>query len=666
MTDRDEAKAAKIVAGWYWQMAEGHHYRWRGAAKTMLLFYESAPLESDVAQLVLEYLRTREAVSEFVIANKKWTFEKAWAAKDAWYQTASGSNWNGTESTKVRVYWQLVQTGDEEADGPYEIEDGCKYKVTHEYYWDVSSEPELPESTSGVQYSVQGFTRDRETGLYTYIVVKRETVEQDIALYKTDETIFEQRQEAQFLGVKASDVDEKGQAASVGGGVMVERRLTKNPDCTSDVVNRVTTERKVEGARVVRRKTLRGTLEATTDRNLTAAEAAAKTAEPLAVGETRTVEKTPGGLRNLTVEKTAKEPAGKIAESCERQTSVHTDTTVENIAGEGALPGEHVAAETNKEKSVSVRLNEDGTADKTTTTREWSEKRGRGSSDSGGVVTSVTERKENATETPTGSAGVNEVVEIDSQPNDHGSKTTVKRVTTYHEQSASATSNFAAESATTTVKTNTTETPAATRGNASATPNEHGSKTTQVTEYEPHALDSGYITWQSVEESPRHTYTYECGIRVFKNLAAVPVPPGGSRVSISANINRYGLYDGSISYSRLVSWAEGGSGGGTVGGSQTGSFTYTYISDYTISTDGDGNLTVTPVVANATVSTRAYYGYGNEASEAEARANCRQLPGVHLPHRTYITSDTAAIVTAVKTAEAKLQAALANRKPRGT
>lgn len=608
MSNDDELNAAKIVGSWYWQMAEGHNFRWKNAVKSMVLFYESAPLESDMAQLVIEYLRTRTSVTSLVIAHKNWTFaEPGWNTKDAWYQTVPGEQWAGTESKKVRVYWVLVEAGDGAADGPYTVENGCKYFVTHSYYWDVAAAPVLPQSTSGVQYSIQGFTRDRETGLFTYIVEKRETVEQSIPLYESAKTIFEDVSEQQFLGVKQGAVAGRGLPASVGNGERVERHITKNPDCTSDITNRKIKDKKVEQARVVADKKLRGTSVATTDRNLTPGEVAAKTATQQEVGETRTIEKTDTDFRNLTIEKTTPPTLPvTLAKSCEKETSVHTDTTVELVQAGAADGSVEQTVEPNKRKTVSVRKNDDGkTADKTTTEQTWSER-------------------------------------------------TVK-----------ATSNFATEKATTVVKENTTSNANAVMGNASAQPNNHGSQTTQVTEYTPIPKDSGWIKWQSVEEGPTHTYTYECGIRVFKNLAAVPTPPGGSHVQISPNINRYGLYDGSIAYSKLIRWAQGGSGG-TYGGIQEGSFQYTYVSDYQISTDSDGNLSITPVFATATISTRTYYGRGNEGSEAQAAANSPVLPGVHLPHRTYITSSTTSIIQAIKRADAKLHAALANRKVRGT
>ena len=676
MTEIDEQRAAKIVAGWYWQMAEGHNFRWKGATKSMTLFYESSPLESDVAQLVIEYLKSREGVTEFVIAHKKWTFDTPWNAKDCWLQTVPSEKWAGTESTKVRVYWALVQNGDEAADGPYTVENGCKYKVSHSYYWDVAAQPELPASSSGVQYSIQGFTRDRETGLFTYVVEKRETVEQSIPLYESAKTIFEDVSEQQFLGVKQGAVAGRGLPASVGNGERVERHITKNPDCTSDITNRKIKDKKVEQARVVADKKLRGTSVATTDRNLTPGEVAAKTATQQEVGETRTIEKTDTDFRNLTIEKTTPPTLPvTLAKSCEKETSVHTDTTVELVQAGAADGSVEQTVEPNKRKTVSVRKNDDGkTADKTTTEQTWSEKTGGGSSNSGGgVVTSTTERKENTTTTPSATPGVNKVVEIEETPNDHGSKTTVKRVTEYHEktgggssnsgggvvtstterkentttspaatpgvnkvveieetpndhgskttlkrvttykpQSGIAHSNLPTERVETVVKSNATEDPSAPFGSASLSLNDHGSKTTSVTTITPIAISSGWKTWTRTVKSSRGTYIYNCGMIVFRNQKQIPAMGGAHDYHPSIGINQYGLYDGTITYADLASFTEGGQG-------QFGGW-------------AEGHKTIGGVRYN----TITFYGTGNQGAEAQAAANSIEVKGVSLPHRTYI------------------------------
>ena len=694
MSSDDEAKAQAIIDSWFWQMSESHSFRWKNAVKAMTLFYESAPMSSDIAQLVIEYLRTREAVTDFLINHKKWHFDTpGWNAKEAWYQTAPGEKWNGTESTKVRVYWVLVQAGDGTADGPYVVENGCKYKVTHWYYWDVAAAPTLPQSKSGVQYSIQGFTRDRETGLYTYIIEKRETIEQDIELYETAETAFEILSEAQFLGVKQSDVASKGQAASVGDGLRVERKLTKNADCTTDIVNHViqekpvegsvkvwqktlrgvkesttdrsqdkpldgdglevgetrrsemtpgelwnntvekttsepvgkiaeeckktifehqdvelqnvaeepesteapapadgvmkqlsvrkteentfdvaettTTELKVESSHTVERKTLRGTSAATTDRNLSAAEVTSKTTTPIAVGETRTVEKTPGDKRNLTVEKFEPGPTPiTLAESCEKTSGVETDTTVTAVKLSEIGTVHPQTAEVNKRKLVSYRKNEDGqTADKTVTTETHETLTGGGTSAAGGTagaqgtaaVETTTTRKQNATTEESiaaGDTGANKVVEVENTPNGMGGFNTVKRVTEYREQTGGGGTQHGPTAST----AGTTENGGATvdvvrKENATTDatiavgeravnkvveveniPNGHGSKTTvkRTTTFAP---------LKRIETWSDAVYSYEyCS---YRNQVSPIKPSSGDVQSISFHPNDHGSYDGS-------------------------------------------------------------------------------------------------------------------------
>ena len=715
MTTEDEAKAKAIVESWYWQMAEGHNFRWKSATKSMTLFYESAPLESDVAQLVIEYLKSREGVTEFVITNKKWTFDKPWNAKDCWYQTVPSEKWAGTESTKVRVYWALVQNGDEAADGPYTVENGCKYMVSHSYYWDVAAQPTLPQSSSGVQYSIQGFTRDRETGLFTYIVEKRETVQQDVALYDTLVTAFELNQEEQHLGVKANKVATTGQKASVKNGVLVERRVAKNPDCTSDVMNRVTTEKNVKGAVKVWRKTLRGTVESTTSRS----EANPLNGSGLQVGETRRSEQTPGELWNNTVEKTTNEPVGeiasecqktifehrdvklenvptapakeadeaadgiikqksirktdentydvtdtttrekkvedartiehktlrgtsaavthrnltaaevaaktgaaidvgetrsiKIAEGCEKTAAVETDTTVESVKVEEIGTVHPQTAEVNKRKSVSYRKNEDGkTADKTVVVEKHETQRATGGGGSAGSAT-TTARTQNATaQEPVAPGGVNVVVEVDNQPNGMGGFNTVRRVTKYQPNSGTARSSLPTERVETVVKSNTTEDPSAPFGSASLSLNDHGSKTTSVTKITPIAISSGWKTWTRTVRATRGIYTYNCGMIVFRNQKQIPAMGGAHDYHPSIGINQYGLYDGTITYADLASFTEGGQGqfGGWAEGHKT--------------------------IGGVTYRTITFYGTGNQGAEAQAAANSIEVKGVSLPHRTYI------------------------------
>lgn len=329
LTAKEIMRAEQIIDTWFWQIDETRAYGYRGALNTITRFYESAPMSADIMRIVLEYLNSQEQMTGVSLNNKLVSLDGEWKAVAAFYRTAQGQNWAGTESSKVRVYQMIVKMGDEEGDGPYTIENGCKYKVSHEFFWNAPSEPVLPASSSGVQYQIGGLNRDKETGLYSYIIERRETVQQDIEFYDAAMTVFEKVEEAVHLGVKADVVDSTGEKASAAGGVTVERRVTKNPDCTSDIQNRRTTEQSVVGAVTTKRKTVKGTVTSVLDRN----QAQAVTDGEPEKGETYRSEKTPGGLHNNTVETFTHDEGEKtLVEQCQKTVFEHTDETLKSKA----------------------------------------------------------------------------------------------------------------------------------------------------------------------------------------------------------------------------------------------------------------------------------------------------------------------------------------------
>lgn len=300
LTAEETAKAKEIVSQLVWQPAEGHNYRYTRAVNTITRFCEAASMEPDVARLVIEYLKNEVITEGISLLNKRMDFGNGWKAMDAWYQTSASEKFAGTESTKVRVFQVLMQppADGDTGDGPYLVEDGCQYKVSHTFYWNIEELPELDESSSGVQYTMQGITRDSVTGLYSCVIEERERVQQDVPLYDSSKSIYETIQRESHIGVKAADLPTTGQAASVAGGVLVERQVTKNGDCTSNVENTVRTEEPVSGAIVNVRRTIRGIWKRITERNQTPA--ATETDPSVDVGEVAEREKTPGNLRNNT------------------------------------------------------------------------------------------------------------------------------------------------------------------------------------------------------------------------------------------------------------------------------------------------------------------------------------------------------------------------------
>ena len=357
-SEEDKAKAAAIVGGWTWQIAEGHNYRYRHATRTLTRFYEAASMQPDEVKLVVEYLRDQEiAAGEGIsILNRSIDFGEGWKAKDAWYQTAPGERFANTDSTKVRVFQILFQAPeDADADGPYAVENGCAYKSTNEFHWDVEELPTLPASSSGVEYSMRGVTRDRETGLFSCVIEKRERVQQDVAEYLSAQTVFEKRSVEQHLGVKADKVATAGKAASAGDGTLVTRRITKNADCTSDVTNETTEETAVEGAATSTHVSLTGTTTRTVNRNMKDK----ASDEGLGVGESVENAKTDGGRWNQTIVKVDREKTLDVLDTCQKTAFEHSHGKV-TVQGKKPDAVDVDAAADGKVQKKTVRLTEDG------------------------------------------------------------------------------------------------------------------------------------------------------------------------------------------------------------------------------------------------------------------------------------------------------------------
>ena len=753
LNETERAAAAAIVNGWLWQPAEGHNYRYRYATRTLTRFCEAASLQPDEMRLVIEFLKDQEIGDGGIsLMNRTVDLGTGWKAKDAWYQTMPGERWGNTESTKVRIYQILflAPADAKEGDGPYLVENGCQYRVSHTFYWDVEALPSVPASASGVAYALQGVTRDRETGLFSCVIEKRERVQQDIAEYVSSETSFATTKDEQHLGVKADRVAATGKAASVSNGAMVRRRVSKNADCTSDVQNETVTEKAVAGAsetvsvsltgtakrtvnrsmaakaatsgldvgesvtneqteggrwtqtivRLVRnallrisescrktlfehvhatvdvqtekpdfdhvseagggvtvektvartedgsyrvteqateekgvanavvtaRKTLRGTTVTTLDRN----QASAASTDKLAVGDEVQVEKTPGGLYNNRVTRAGADAAGEIAASCEKSGDVtHVDTAVTNATAADAALGTHVTASANVVTRRTARVQENGTVDVETVTETHIPKTtGEMSAGSANAAVTVTAGI-NQVDVPSPGAGAQNVVKrVSATPNGHGSFTTNETTETYTPATAKHETKWATETASTTVTRHDTETEKTVSGDygeTSATPDDNGAATTSVTTYTPNEVDSGWIEWTSEVKTPSGTSTYKHGIRIFCNKEKVPKPESGTDCSVNARINKFGLYDGSLSYSTLTGWTRD-TGAGAVGGSVGGTATLDQYKH-----DALGRTWKRTV----TVATRTYYGSGNDGAEASDQANERHVAGLTLKGRTY-------------------------------
>ena len=345
-----------------WQTLNRAQWRYIFHEKTLVRYVDVAKMDEGIVPLLLEYLTAEDGSGGYLCSSTLQLYGQdvsaTWTPVRAWYEI---TNKAAGSVAGVRLYHALTSEPEEQEDGPYLVEDGCAYKVSLTYYWKVAELPTVPASTSGVSYRLS-FQRDPDNGLYTATIEKRERVQQDIPFYLHAETIYEKHETEQHLGVKQADVATTGLAAGVANGVLTQRTLSKNSDCTTDVSNAVETEKPVSNAVVERSKRLHAVTRSTTDRNQPTA--ITDTAGTLKVGETVRSQKTPGGLYDNTHTQVDDEEVGVIGEDCAKTIFEHDHKTHSNVA-EKPNPAEATAAGGGHTYAKSSRQTEYGTWDVT-------------------------------------------------------------------------------------------------------------------------------------------------------------------------------------------------------------------------------------------------------------------------------------------------------------
>lgn len=358
MTDAQKA----ICVAWVkahahkWQVLNRAKWTYRFHEKTLVRYVDVMQMREDEVPLILDYLASDDCIATLSLYDQSVSAE--WKPTRAWLEMTKVSS--GAVHA-VRLYHGLQTDPEADKDGPYLMEDGCVYKVWMTYYWRQPSVIEVPESTSGISYKLTGISRDQENGLYSYALEKRERVQQDVEEYFTSKSLYKDTTEEYHLGVRKDDIESTGHQASVGDGVLVHRKITKNSDCTSDVHNTTEIERPVSSASRTVSKTLQGTTVRIESRN----QASPLSESGLSIGDSVTNSKTDGGLYNTVITTAGNDPAGKIAENCSQDYYTHRHSETDNVSEMAEV--EH-PFEVGQIVTQSSSLNSNGTANVTTNT----------------------------------------------------------------------------------------------------------------------------------------------------------------------------------------------------------------------------------------------------------------------------------------------------------
>lgn len=293
---------------------------------------DNPPLDAHLD--LLNILTKREALP-FIIVDAK-TLDGPWTPVAAWIEETPAAD--GTNAAHPKLYQVLRRANASDCDGPYETLDGCMTKQSITFYYDQESVIDVPPSTSGIAYAIEGIRRDPDTGLYDYALTKTEAIEKDVGVYTAHVDQYGSRLTVTRNNLREEVIlDDKGnstqtnktfdeQAAQIaqahnmttetGSGVIVDVQISKNNDCTADLTLVNTKEKNVKESLKVISVTARS--KETVEKEDAAS---AIPTNPPTVAESHRYEKTSGGL--FTITKTLNEPT-KIDEGASSSTVVKT------------------------------------------------------------------------------------------------------------------------------------------------------------------------------------------------------------------------------------------------------------------------------------------------------------------------------------------------------
>lgn len=402
------------------------------------------------------------------------------------------------------------------------------------------------------------------------------------------------------------------EADNAGEGKVYEVSARATEEGTWDVVRKTTEEIAVSNSEVEKSKTLRGVIEKRVDRNVADGSTAVSK-----IGDRVRVTKTPGGRYVREVTSVSSDPVGTIAEACSNTETVHTHTTTENKT---SYESPETRWSTNNLTEKRVAATEEGTWDITTKEETFNPVEKVVSKFDAEEASGETTQFFNRADLVEQTAEQNQSVSISAKANDHGTFDGEYTITTHKSRETTVTESWApVESKTTYITHDTRDTLDVKFGTASSKPDGTGGYTTTVTIETPKEIDSGWITWDSKVLQKSGIYFYHHGFRLFRNLQECPKPDKGRNVSVRVDINKFGLYDGSISYEDLYEWEEstGDSGGG---GGSTDIYVQLYQKD-TVT----GRLV--KIEIQGILHGRYFYGTGNDGAYASALKKSISVPG---------------------------------------
>ena len=254
-----------------WRMQEREKWRYAYAGNKIVRYLDNPPLQD--LEAVLDYLTGAYGCSKLSLDGKPVT--GSWITLRAWYELA---NTDGSGVQRPRVYHEIIPAADTGSDTAYVQENNCTYVVTVTPYFRQASVTAPTAGSSGITYRVVGETRDRETGLWTYQIEKREQLTTTTGVVTLEDDAFKTVYGQTFMGVRTGNLDHTGAAValwpvddSTQGTLVVEAMPSKNENCTVDITQRKVVAKAAENVSVERYVTAFETGVTITNRNQAAA-----------------------------------------------------------------------------------------------------------------------------------------------------------------------------------------------------------------------------------------------------------------------------------------------------------------------------------------------------------------------------------------------------------
>ena len=295
-----------------WNVLKREQYTYPFAENSVVRYIDvtdSRDLES-----LLTYINTLATVTNPVTQGNAVT--GTWKNKGCGYLLVNPN----TPLQAIRIWNELVPVADTSTPDWLFTENNCTFKVSIQNYYRRATIDTPTSGSSGITYAVTNQMRDPVSGLWTYVVEKREQYTTFIAEHKVANTDFETEYEQKFLGVRESTAgsgiytkDHADNAISAlwsivepnVQGISITQSLSKNANCTADITqHKVVAKISVQEA-VQREKTEFSYTETITVRN----ELAAVSAYVSVVGGVVTIQASKrnddGTFNNTKITKTA-------------------------------------------------------------------------------------------------------------------------------------------------------------------------------------------------------------------------------------------------------------------------------------------------------------------------------------------------------------------------